>query len=327
VEQAFHLAATLTGGGDLSGYERWRNDRAAEHYDWSFNLARFGSAHAAAYHAGLAADPVAGQEFLDLFTKRHRPSQVYTRGRLARWSAAWAYEDGQRRVRALAEDADEARLATPVPACPEWTVRDLIAHLAGVAGDSARGAYFPDAADAWRDPATAAARERWTAGQVAERSGYGLECLLRDFDDGGRRLVAMLRLGTGPAVDGPIWTTTAPVADLAVHLHDLREALGGDFDDGAPATRIAFAVYREWLGARIAERGLPPLRLSDGSRDWVLGGGPPAVSVTAARHELFRAISARRSAAQIRAYTWDGDPAPYLPVIAPYPLPLDRPAS
>ena len=68
------------------------------------------------------------------------------------------------------------------------------------------------------------------------------------------------------------------------------------------------------------------LRLSDGSKHWVLGDGPPAATVTARRRELFRAISGRRSAARIRAYAWDGDPAPYLPVIAPYPLPPDEPA-
>ncbi|HEU4426381.1 MAG TPA: FAD-dependent monooxygenase [Pilimelia sp.] len=327
VEQAFYVASTVTGGGDLTDYERWRDDRAEEHYDWSFNLARFRSEHSAAHYAGLAADPVAGQEFLDLFTKRHRPSQVFTPERMVRWSAAWAYEDAQRRVRALVEDADDARLAAPVPACPAWTVRDLLAHLAGVAEDSARGAFFPDAPDAWRDMGIAAARERWTADHVADRAGYGLERLLREFDDATRRLVAMLRRGSEPAVNGRAWVTTAPVADLAVHLADLREAIGAAADDRVPASRIAFAVYRNWLGARIADRGLPPLRLSDGRRDWVLGDGPPAASVTAGGHELFRAITGRRSAAQIRTYAWDGDPAPYLPVIAPYPLPTDQPAD
>ena len=39
--------------------------------------------------------------------------------------------------------------------------------------------------------------------------------------------------------------------------------------------------------------------------------------MTAGRRELFRAISGRRSAAQIRAFAWDGDPDLYLPVIAP----------
>jgi predicted ATP-grasp superfamily ATP-dependent carboligase len=72
---------------------------------------------------------------------------------------------------------------------------------------------------------------------------------------------------------------------------------------------------------------LPSLRLSDGHKDWVLGSGPPAVTVTADRYELFRAITGRRSASAIRAYDWSGDPTPYLPIIAPYPLPADQVAA
>jgi hypothetical protein len=43
------------------------------------------------------------------------------------------------------------------------------------------------------------------------------------------------------------------------------------------------------------------------------------------RHSLFRMISGRRSAAQIRRLRWSHDPTPFLGVIAPYPLPVDEP--
>lgn len=324
VQQAWYLATTLASGGDLTGYEQWRDSRAEEPYEWSYSLAHFASDRAAAHYSGLAGDPVAGQAFRDTFTKRVRPGQVHTPERFARWNAAWAYEDGQRRVLALLAGLDEARLARPVPACPQWTVRDVVAHLAGVAEDAARGAYFLGAVDAWRDPAIAEARERWTAGQVSQRADRDLESLLREFEDHGSTLVASLRRGTGPACSGPEWVLTAPVADLAVHLEDLREALGARADGGAPVLRLGFAVYRNWLRARIVERALPPLRLSDGAEHWVLGDGGPAATLTAERSELFRAITGRRSAARIRAYDWQGDPGPYLSVIAPYPLPPDR---
>ncbi|HEU4947623.1 MAG TPA: FAD-dependent monooxygenase [Kribbella sp.] len=324
VEQAWYIATTLTGGGDLSGYGPWRGRRAAEYYEWSFALAAFGSGRAAAHFSGLAADPVAGQEFRDTFTKRVRPSLVLTPERLARWNAAWAYEDGQHRARALVEDLGADRLALTVPACPEWTVRELIAHLVGMVEDTVRGAYFFDAVDAWSDSEIAARRERWTAGQVSSRADRDLESLLREFDEHTRELVTMLRGGSGAVFDGPAWVLTAPVADLAVHLADLHEALGREPDEAAPVARFGFAVYRDWLRARIAERGLPPLRLSDGQDRWTLGEGEPAATLTADRHELFRIITGRRSATRIRACDWDGDPAPYLPIIAPYPLAADR---
>jgi hypothetical protein len=62
-------------------------------------------------------------------------------------------------------------------------------------------------------------------------------------------------------------------------------------------------------------------RLRAGDRDWVEGAGPPAAVLEAAPFELFRALSGRRSAGQVRALAWDGDPEPYLDVLSPYPMP------
>ena len=45
----------------------------------------------------------------------------------------WAqlYQDNVAAVTALATDLDDDELATTVPATPAWTVRDVIAHMAG----------------------------------------------------------------------------------------------------------------------------------------------------------------------------------------------------
>jgi uncharacterized protein (TIGR03083 family) len=317
VQQASYLASALIEGKDLSGYQEWRDSRADEHYDWSYRLARFGTSGATAHYAGLAADPVAGQAFLDTFTKLRRPSEVFTQDRVARWGAAGAYEDGHRRVRALVEDLDPATLDTAVPACPEWTVKDLVAHLTGVAEASVGGTYFGGALNAWRDPRIAAARDRWTADQVTSRAGLDLPSLLRDFDELSRTLVGKLRRGTA----GAAWMDSSPAADLSVHLDDLREALALPPDTESTVARFGFAMYRQWLHARIIERGLPALRLRGDGHEWVLGRGEPAATVTADRYELFRAITGRRSAERIRGYAWDGAADPYLPFISPYPLP------
>jgi hypothetical protein len=86
-------------------------------------------------------------------------------------------------------------------------------------------------------------------------------------------------------------------------------------------TRWGFASYRGWLDQRLREAGLPGLVLTDGDREWPVGDGPPTGSVTADAYELFRMISGRRSADRIRTYGWTTDPAPYLEIVAPYPLP------
>lgn len=321
IHQSRHLADALVSGGDLSGYERWRDARAAGHDEWSFAAAQFPTPAAAGLYAGIAADRPAAQQFLDTFTKRTTISEVITPERSARWRAASAYEDGLRRVRSIARDLDEAALGQTVPACPEWSVRDLLAHLTGVAEDSARGGFFAGATGAWADTAVAAERERWTAGHVAARGNLELGRLVDDLEREGLELVRALRSGDGPAGRVPTWMFGAPAADLAVHLGDLRETLGIASEPDTPIWSFAFAQYRRWLRARLEDRSLPSLLLTDGDSEWAVGRGEPEATVHADRDELFRMISGRRSEARIRALRWSGDPAPYLPVISPYPLP------
>lgn len=90
IEQSLHVAEALTAGEDLSGYEAWRDDRAREHYEWSFDFARFPRPEVAGpVFAGVAADPEAGQNLRDALSRQLRPrSDVFTNERLKRWFAA-----------------------------------------------------------------------------------------------------------------------------------------------------------------------------------------------------------------------------------------------
>lgn len=319
--QARHVGRALAAGCELDGFQAWRDARSAGHDAWSFEMARFGNARAAAVFAGLAADPGAGAEFLDVLTKRRRPTAVLHRSRLVRWEAARAYEDGVRTLAALVTNPAGDLRTTVVPACPRWTARDLLAHLAGVATDVVRGAYFTDAVRAWADETVAARRESWTAEQVASRADVGVTDLVAEIERQGAELVADLRRGTGHAAGAPEWLHSAPVADLAVHLDDLREALGVEVEPDSPLTRFGFRVYRDWLGLRLEQTGRAPLLLTDGNRRWQVGGaGEPGAVLRASRHELFRIVTGRRARTDLRNRSWCGDPEPYLELIAPYPL-------
>ena len=111
----------------------------------------------------------------------------------------------------------------------------------------------------------------------------------------------------------------APVDDLAVHLDDLREALGLPPAPEAVVAEYGFRAYRAWLGDRIVARGLAPLRLTDGDSEWLLGGdGEPAATLRADSYELFRAICGRRPLEMVRSWSWKGDPSPYLSILSPY---------
>ncbi|MGA8219756.1 MAG: NAD(P)/FAD-dependent oxidoreductase [Solirubrobacterales bacterium] len=89
VEQSVYVAEALSGSSsDLTGYESWRDDRASQHYDWSFSWGRFPHAETGEkLWRGWAEDPDAGQDLRDSFSRLKEPSEVLTKERLAGWFA------------------------------------------------------------------------------------------------------------------------------------------------------------------------------------------------------------------------------------------------
>jgi 2-polyprenyl-6-methoxyphenol hydroxylase-like FAD-dependent oxidoreductase len=90
IEQALHVAGELADGERLDGYESWRDERAREHYEWSFDFARFPKPETAGpIFAGLTTDPEASQNLRDALSRQLRPkADVFTRERLERWFSA-----------------------------------------------------------------------------------------------------------------------------------------------------------------------------------------------------------------------------------------------
>jgi 2-polyprenyl-6-methoxyphenol hydroxylase-like FAD-dependent oxidoreductase len=89
VEQAVYVAEALSGPKpSLDGYERWRDERAAEHYEWSFVWGRFPGPGSESLFRGWASEADAAQDLRDSFSRRVEPSAVMSQERLARWFAA-----------------------------------------------------------------------------------------------------------------------------------------------------------------------------------------------------------------------------------------------
>jgi uncharacterized protein (TIGR03083 family) len=198
------------------------------------------------------------------------------------WSKA------QQRVIGLVGDLTPEQAQVMVPACPAWTVRDLLSHMVGLGADVVAGDE-PDDHNA-----------EWTARQVARR---------RDRDVGA--LVAEWRSVAGPLRDWMAAHGTRPLFDVTIHEQDLRGALG---EPGAQDTP-AMAAVRDRYVARLADRlrGRPPLSLVGERWRWDSEpGAEPAVVIQAPEFELTRALLARRSAHQLRSWTVRGDVSPYL---------------
>ena len=196
------------------------------------------------------------------------------------WSAA------QQRVIALVGglSADEAEVR--VPACPDWTVRDLFSHMVGLGSDVVAGDEPDDH------------NEAWTANQVDTRRDHDIAALVTEWE----KAAAPLR--EWMAAHGP-----RPLGDVIIHEQDLRGALGvpgGQDSAGVALIRDRFAG--RWAAA-LPEGASIALRGQSFSHGDVEGA---AVLVAASDFDLARALVTRRSAAQLRSWTVRGDVEPYL---------------
>lgn len=188
---------------------------------------------------------------------------------------------------------DAEQLATAVPGCPKWTVRDVLGHLVGVT------------ADVCSQTMEGAGSPAWTQAQVDARSEASVAELLAEWGKRGvgfeEALPQMGELG---------WIF---VMDVAMHLDDVREALGLAL--GATDTN---ALVLDRLVAQAANRaeGVGTLTLRAADQEWTVGSGEPAAELRVSdAQELSRVVGARRTDEAVRALGWTGDPEPWIPVL------------
>lgn len=195
-----------------------------------------------------------------------------------------AYRGSRERLTELLATIDEASAATPVPTCPGWTVHDVAAHLSGGMTDAVEGRL------------EGAGSDEWTARQVDERRSWRLGAILDEWSVNAPRVEPML--------DGVGEIGRQAVADVASHEHDIRGALGHPGARDSDAVRIAVSFAATRLVEESIARG-ETLRVdTDGMS---IGPTDAAVRVSGSPFELLRAITGRRSVAQIRALDWKGD--------------------
>lgn len=199
----------------------------------------------------------------------------------------------QRRVIELMRGLSAEQVGRTVPACPGWTVRELFSHVVGLGSDVVAGREDDDHND------------RWTQAQVDAREDRSVADLVDEWERTTEPLRAWMRCNG-----------VRPLGDVTIHEQDLRGAVG---QPGGRDT-AAVADIRERFVGRLADRlgDLPPIALVGDAWSWASSGDPAdaAVALRALDFELARAVTARRSAAQLRGWTERGDVAPYLDAFA-----------
>ena len=191
------------------------------------------------------------------------------------------YRDAQTSFVDLFQSLDESDWATTVPCTPNWTVRDVLSHVAGVTDDIANGRVDGAASDPW----TQAQVERW---RDADASA------LIDQWSGQLGDVATLLEALGEV---------RPPSDCHTHEHDIRHALGRP--DNQSSEIMGFLSGR----FQAVPCGRPvAITFTDGTTGFMPGDGEPIELSGVTQFEFVRSRFGRRSRDQVAAYDWSDTP-------------------
>jgi uncharacterized protein (TIGR03083 family) len=214
------------------------------------------------------------------------------------------YEHARRRFTAVIEAASPEDLERIVPPTPAWRVRDVLAHVVGIASDLNAEDFGSGDGDAWTTRQVEVRRDRSTSAILAE---WDREA--PSFEDGLR----LFGYGIGAHY----------VGDLHAHLQDIRMTLGLDAERDPEIVLVALDFYLESLDETLRARGIGALELIVGEERHVAGSGAAVASVKGDAFEILRSLSGRRSLRQIRALDWTGDVDLLAPQLSRYPAPED----
>ncbi len=222
--------------------------------------------------------------------------------------------------RLLGELTHGADLTVPVPTCPGWVLRQLVAHVGR--GHRWAATIVGERSDAPVDPRT-----------VADgKPPADPDAALAWYHDSAAALLEAVA-ATGP--DMPVWTFNGPkpagwwirrrLHEETVHRADAAVALGVPFEIDPELAADAVSEWLDLLAARRADEGpaaLVPgetlhLHATDGAGEWMVHGGESVISwepghgkgdaaVRGTASELMLAVFRRAPAGSVEVL---GDPA------------------
>jgi uncharacterized protein (TIGR03083 family) len=209
-----------------------------------------------------------------------------------------AYCELRERVTELCTGLSAEQWERKTPHCPDWTIRETLAHLTGVVDDGINANL------------EGVATEPWTAAQIAKRADK-----------------------TGPEILDE-WNTWAPfvedratnvglgfaqmVFDAVTHEHDLRFALAKPGARDTEALRIGLHFFQVRLPVMAEKVGvLCPQIVVDGAALFA-NPAPGALCFTGSMFDVVRSIGSRRTLDEIAALNWSADPRAVMSLLLPF---------
>jgi len=194
-----------------------------------------------------------------------------------------SYEASQRRIDSMTRTLDTESLATFVPCCPAWTVKDVVGHLTGLLEDR-RAGRMPT--DGFSD---------WTGAQV-----------LRHRDEPVAEVLDEWR-------DLPVDVSDAPPSllalafDVVTHEFDIAQALGVEGDTTTDSVRVGARRAAERMAAMLTSGDAPGVVVTTEDGDQLIEGTASPIALHTTSFELMRLVTGRMSRAQATSLAWDGD--------------------
>jgi uncharacterized protein (TIGR03083 family) len=214
---------------------------------------------------------------------------------------AQEYREARTRMQAFAADLTPGDGARVVPACPEWTVHDLFAHVAGVSGDLAAGRFPQGDTQAWVDA------------HVADRRDVPFDAVVDEWSQAGPAFEELIA-----AKPHRWWGLTY---DAIVHELDLRGAVGDTGGRDTDSVRFGALLGLRLIDADLAKHGLPAMRAVVDGVEHVVGEGEPELTLEASSFEALRLLGSRRTLDELRSASITGDLDRYLPGLTHMSLP------
>ncbi len=195
------------------------------------------------------------------------------------------YTTARERLIGVVSELEPAEVDVAVEACPGWSVKDVVAHVVGIAADVTSG------------NADGAGTDAWTAAQVESRRDRSLSSIVEEW------------VALGPAVDALLATTPQleprMARDALVHEFDIRAATGRPGGRTGAVVDALLATYAADYVRRVdAADGLASVAVDIGTTR--VGDADAPVSVTGSAFDLLRCLTGRRSRHQVEALEWTG---------------------
>jgi uncharacterized protein (TIGR03083 family) len=196
------------------------------------------------------------------------------------------YRRAKERMVGIVGSLSDSELGSVCPACPAWSIRDVVAHHVHVVGAVADGTFPPEASqgfvavEAQARAAASVVRDEWTEAGVRERRSVPFDVVLDEWKDAAKQMGPNMLVG---------------LFDAIVHLGDVVEALGDRRGVDTELAEYAIHVcYERALTGRLASVGeMVILRCTDTGKQ--IGTYPRAAEVRGTTSEVLRTLAGRRT--------------------------------